>query len=75
MDAALQRLRAAVAAPERVRARLRPRVVSTYRLDVPPPAAQLGLYNPVLDGLRELVLLLAEGSAVLYHAIGLPRIR
>ena len=75
MDAALERLRAAVAAPERVRARLRPRVVSTYRLDVPPPAAQLGLHNPLLDGLRDLALLLAEGPAVLYHAIGLPRIR
>ena len=75
MDAALARLRETIEVPERVRTRLRPRVVSTYRLEPPPPAAQLRLQNPVLEGFRDLALLVAEGPAVLYHAISLPRIR
>jgi len=75
MDAAIDRLRGSIEAPERVRARLRPMVVSTYRLEAPPPAAQLRLHNPVLEGFRDLALLMSEGPTVLYHAIGLPRIR
>ena len=75
MDAAMNRLRSNIEAPERVRARLRPMVVSTYRLEAPPPAAQIRLQNPVLEGFRDLAALLSEGPAVLYHAIGLPRIR
>ena len=75
MDAAMDRLRSNIEAPERVRARLRPMVVSTYRLEAPPPAAQIRLQNPVLEGFRDLAALLSEGPAVLYHAIGLPRIR
>ncbi len=75
MDVAMERLRSAIDAPERVRARLRPMVVSTYRLEVPPPAAQLRLRHPVLESFRDLAVLVTEGSAVLYHAIGLPRIR
>lgn len=75
MDAAIERLRGLVEAPERVRARLRPMVVSTYRLEAPPPAAQVHLHNPTLEGFRDLALLISEGPAVLYHAIGLPRIR
>ena len=75
MDAAVDRLRDSIEAPERVRARLRPMVVSTYRLEVPPPAAQLRLHNPVLESFRDLALLMSEGPTVLYHAIGLPRIR
>lgn len=74
MDAAIDRLRGFVEAPERVRTRLRPMVVSTYRLDTPPPAAQLGLHSPMLEGFRDLALLISEQPAVLYHAIGLPRI-
>jgi hypothetical protein len=29
----------------------------------------------MLEGFRDLALLVSEGRAVLYHAIGLPRIR
>ncbi|MGB5195014.1 MAG: signal peptide peptidase SppA [Polyangiales bacterium] len=75
MDAAIDRLRGSIEAPDRVRARLRPMVVSTYRLEPPPPAAQLRLHNPVLEGFRDLALLISEGPTVLYHAIGLPKIR
>jgi protease-4 len=75
MDAAMDRLREFIEAPDRVRARLRPMVVSTYRLEAPPPAAQVRLHNPMLEGFRDLALLVSEGPAVLYHAIGLPRIR
>jgi protease-4 len=75
MDAAIDRLRSNIEAPARVRAGLRPVVLSTYRLEVPPPVAQVRLHNPVLEGFRDLAVLLSEGPAVLYHAIGLPRIR
>lgn len=75
MDAALERLKQTIEAPERVRERLRPMVVATYRLEPPPPAAQLRLANPVLEGFRDLAVLISEGPAVLYHAISIPRIR
>jgi protease-4 len=75
MDAAIERLTETIDAPDRVRTRLRPRVVATYRLEPPPPAAQLRLHNPVLEGFRDLAVLVAEGPAVLYHAISIPRIR
>lgn len=75
MDAALERLKQTIDAPERVRARLRPMVVSTYRLEAPPPAAQLRLQNPVFEGFRDLAILISEGPSVLYHAISIPRIR
>jgi protease-4 len=75
MDAAVERLKQTIEVPDRVRARLRPMVVATYRLEPPPPAAQLRFQNPVLEGFRDLVLLLSEGPAVLYHAISIPRIR
>ena len=73
--AALDRLKALIPSPERVRERLRPMVVATYRLEPPPPAAQLSLGSPMLDSLKELALLVSEGPAVLYHTISIPRIR
>jgi protease-4 len=76
MDAALERLKNRIEVPERVRSRLEPRVVVSYRrLEPPPPAAQLRLHNPMLEGLRDLMMLLSEGPAVLYHSISIPRIR
>jgi protease-4 len=75
MDAAMERLKETIEAPDRVRARLRPMVVATYRLEPPPPVVQLGLRNSVLGGLADLALLVSEGPAVLYHAISIPRIR
>jgi protease-4 len=75
MDVALERLKQTVDASERVRTRLRPMVVSTYRLEAPPPAAQLRVGHPILESLRDLALLLGEGPAVLYHAFSIPRIR
>ncbi len=75
MDTAIDRLKQIVDAPARIRERLRPMVVASYRLDAPPPAAQLRLHNPVLESFRDLALLVSEGPAVLYHAISLPRIR
>ena len=75
MDVALDRLKESIDAPPRLRERLRPMVVSSYRLEPPPPAAQLGLDGSLFEGLRDLALLLSEGPAVLYHAISIPRIR
>jgi protease-4 len=75
MDAALDRLRESIDAPPRLRERLRPMVLASYRFEPPPPAAQLGLDGSVFEGLRDLALLLGEGSAVLYHVISIPRIR
>ena len=75
MDAAIERLKETIDAPARIRARLRPMVVAAYRLEPPPPAAQLRLGSPVLEGFRDLALLVSEGPAVLYHAISIPRIR
>ena len=75
MDRALERLRETIDAPPRLRARLRPMVVASYRLDPPPPAAQLGLEGTLFEGFRDLAYLLSESPAVLYQAISLPRIR
>jgi protease-4 len=75
MDAALERLKGIIDAPTRLRERLRPMVVASYRLDPPPPAAHLGLDGSVFDGFRDLALLLFEGPAVLYHVISIPKIR
>ena len=50
-------------------------MVASYRLEPPPPAAQLGLDGSVFEGLRDLAFLLSEGPAVLYHVISIPRIR
>jgi len=75
MDAALHRLKESIDAPARLRERLRPMVVASYRLEPPPPTAQLGLDGSVFEGLRDLALLLGEGPAVLYHVISIPRIR
>lgn len=75
MDVAIERLRQTLQVPDRLRARIRPMVVATYHLDAPPPAAQLRFHNPVLDSLKDLALLVAEGPSVLYHALSLPRIR
>jgi len=75
MDVALERLKAAIDAPSRIRERLRPTVLASYRLEPPPPAAQLRLEGSVFEGLRDLAVLLSEGPAVLYHVISIPRIR
>jgi len=75
MDTALERLKESIDASPRLRERLRPMVVASYRLEPPPPAAQLRLDGSVFEGLRDLALLLSEGPAVLYHAISIPRIR
>ena len=50
-------------------------MLASFKLEPPPPAAQLRFANPVLDGFRELAFLVAEGPAALYHAISIPRIR
>jgi protease-4 len=75
MDIALERLKESIDAPPRLRERLRPMMVASYRLEPPPPAAQLRLDGSVFEGLRDLALLLSEGPAVLYHVISVPRIR
>lgn len=75
MDAALERLKDHIDVPAPLRERLRPMMVASYRLEPPPPAAQLGLDGSVFESLRDLALLLSEGPAVLYHAISIPKIR
>jgi protease-4 len=75
MDTALDLLKESIDAPPRLREQLRPMVVASYRLEPPPPAAQLWLDGSVFEGLRDLALLLSEGPAVLYHVISIPRIR
>ena len=75
MEAALDRLRQTIDVSPRLRERLRPMVVASYRLEPPPPSAQLGLDGSVFEGVRDLALLLSEGPAVLYHVISVPRIR
>ena len=75
MDVALERLKAAIDAPPRIRERLRPAVLASYRLEAPPPTAQLRLEGSVFEGLRDLAVLLSESPGVLYHVISIPRIR
>lgn len=75
MDRALERLKESIDAPARVRERLRPRVVASYRPEPPPPAALMRLDGSVFESFRDLAFLLSESPAVLYHAISIPRIR
>ena len=75
MDVALERLKSAIDAPPRIRERLRPAVLASYRLDPSPPTAQLRLEGSVFEGLRDLAVLLSESPGVLYHVISIPRIR
>ena len=75
MDTALDLLRESIDAPRRLREKLRPMLVTSYRLEPPPPSAQFRLDGSVFEGLRDLALLLSEGPAVLYHVISIPRIR
>jgi protease-4 len=75
MDTALDRLKASIDAPARLRERLRPMVVASYRLEPPPPSARLGLEGSVFEGLRDLAVLLSEGPSVLYHVLSIPQIR
>ncbi|MDH3652843.1 MAG: signal peptide peptidase SppA [Myxococcales bacterium] len=75
MDQALELLKETIDVPPRLRERLRPMVLASYRLEPPPPAALLRLEGSVFEGLRDLALLLSESPAVLYHAISIPRIR
>ena len=75
MDQALELLKETIDIPPRLRERLRPMVLGSYRLEPPPPAAMLRLDGSVFEGLRDLAFLLSESPAVLYHAISVPRIR
>lgn len=76
MDRAIERLGDLIQLPTRLRERVRPAVVAEYRLEPPPPAAHLrALGGPLFEGLWDLLLVISEGTSVLYHAIGLPRIR
>jgi protease-4 len=75
MDRALELLKETIDAPARLRQRLRPMVVASYRLEPPPPTAQLRLDGSVFENLRDLAVLLSESQAVLYHVISVPRIR
>ncbi len=75
MDQALEILKETIDVPPRLRERLRPMVLGSYRLEPPPPAAMLRLDGSVFEGLRDLAFLLSESPAVLYHAISVPRIR
>ncbi|NND27288.1 MAG: signal peptide peptidase SppA [Myxococcales bacterium] len=75
MDQALELLKETIDVPPRLRERLRPMVLGSYRLEPPPPAAMLRLDGSVFEGLRDLAFLLSESPAVLYHAISVPRIR
>jgi len=75
MDAALERLKGSIDAPARVRERLRPMVLTSYRLEPPPPSAQIGLEGTIFEPFRDLASLLSEGPAVLYHVISVPHIR
>ncbi len=75
MDAALDLLKERIDVPARVRERLEPMVIASYQLEPPPPAAQAWLDESMLGTLRDLGLLLSEGSGVLYHMISVPRVR
>jgi len=75
MDRALELLKESIDVAPRLRERLRPMVMASYRLEPPPPAALLRLDGSVFEGLRDLAFLLSESPAVLYHAISIPRIR
>ncbi len=75
MDSALDLLKARIDVAPRLRERLKPMVIANYRLDPPPPAAQAWIDESVLGTLKDLGLLLSEGSGVLYHVLFLPRIR
>jgi len=75
MDTALARLKDSIDAPARLRERLRPMIVASYRLEPPPPSAHLHIEGSVFENLRDLASLLSEGPGVLYHVISVPRIR
>ncbi len=75
MDSALDLLKARIDVAPRLRERLEPMVIANYRLDAPPPTAQAWIDESVLGTLKDLGLLLSEGSGVLYHVLFLPRIR
>jgi len=75
MDRALELLKETIDAPARLRQRLRPMVVASYRFEPPPPAAQLRWDGSVFENLGDLALLLSESPTVLYHVISVPRIR
>ncbi len=76
MDRAIELLKGLISAPVRVRQRARSTVVTVYRLEPPPPAAQLRLQgSPLLGSLWDLLLLISEGPAILYHEVSIPRIR
>ena len=75
MDLALDLLKARIDVAPRLRERLEPLVVTSYRLEPPPPAAYAWIDESILGTLKDLGLLLSEGNGVLYHVISVPRIR
>lgn len=75
MDTALGLLRDRIDIAPRLRERLEPVVLSSYKLEPPPPAAQAWIDESILGGLKDLGLLLSEDGGVLYQLISVPRIR
>jgi hypothetical protein len=75
MDAALDVLKERIDVAPRIRERLEPMVIASYQLEPPPPAAQAWVDESILGTLRDLALLVSEGSGVLYHMISVPRVR
>ncbi len=75
MDSALDLLKERVDVSPRLRERLEPMVIASYKLEPPPPAAQAWIDESIFGALKDLALLLSEGSGVLYHVISVPRIR
>lgn len=75
MDVALDLLKERIDVVPRLRERLEPMVVSNYRFEPPPPVAQAWIDESILGTVKDLGLLLFEGSGVLYHVISVPRIR
>ncbi len=73
---ALRVLRERTELPDAAQAKLQPSMVTSYRLDDPPPPAQFGWLRALpAQTLGDLLALAGEGSRVLYHALSLPRVR
>jgi len=75
MDSALDLLKSRIDVAPRLRERLEPMVIANYRLEPPAPTAQAWIDESILGTLKDLGLLLSEGSGVLYHVISVPRVR
>ena len=75
MDAALSNLRERTGLPAAAQQQLKPMVVSSFRIEPPPPSAQGWFEQSVLGSLKDLAFLATEGGNVLYHVVSLPKIR